>query len=84
VQKTGGSLLQSCICSVALGFDFPEHCLLESVRKFVPMRNDALSETAENVVGRKPGTGIRRGGARAPFIFPIREYTHTVIPISVR
>src|SRR5579863_2612835 len=82
MQETGGPLLHPGVRFFNLGCNFPEHCLFESVRQFIPMPHDALSETAENVIGRVSGCGVRYGGARTPFIFPIREHTRTVVLIA--
>jgi len=83
MQETGSPLLQPSVRSRAPGCNLPEHGLLETVRQFTPMSDDALSETAKNVIGRILGKGLRYGGARTPFIFPIRENIRTAVQIVV-
>jgi hypothetical protein len=83
MQETGGALLQSGDGFSAFGCNFPEHGLLETVRQFIPMRDDALSETAKNVIGRVSRNGFWYGGARTPFIFPIREHIRIAVQIVV-
>jgi hypothetical protein len=83
MQVSSGPLFQSGIRPIASRLDFPEHRLLEAMWQFIPMRNDALSEAVENVIGRVSTFGIWQGGWCAPFIFPARKDARTVIQIVV-